>query len=125
MLNPSTDILNDITHTIETSTRIADYRFPDQDLLADYFDGRWRPLSWRYNALKTLRVIHPQLWDDNEVHCLHYILNDKPWKRPRGTGGEYEEVNGWWWDRYEILAKELQSSDPEGWKLMDAHVASA
>ncbi|KAI0757153.1 nucleotide-diphospho-sugar transferase [Daedaleopsis nitida] len=125
VLNPSTDILNDITHTIATSTSIATYIFPDQDLLADYFYGRWRPLSWRYNALKTLRVIHPQLWDDNEVHCLHYILNDKPWKRPRGTGGDFEEVNGWWWDRYEILAKELQNSDPEGWKLVDAHVASA
>lgn len=60
--------------------RIATYRFPDQDLLADLYSGRWVPLSYKYNALKTLRVIHSDLWKDSEVKCIHYILPPKPWK---------------------------------------------
>lgn len=35
---------------------------PDQDLLAEVFEGRWKPLSWRFNAIKTLRWVHPKLW---------------------------------------------------------------
>ena len=125
VLNPSLDILKDIVHMLATSPLVATYLFPDQDFLADYFRGRWVPLSWRYNALKTLRTIHTHLWRDDEVRCLHYILHDKPWKQPRGTGGDSEEVNGWWWDRYEVLAKELQQTDPEGFTLVDNYVAHA
>ena len=88
VLNPSLSILQDIIHVISTSPAIPTYSFPDQDLLSDYFRGRWKPLSWRYNALKTLRIIHTPLWSDDEVRCLHYILHDKPWNSPRGTGGE-------------------------------------
>ncbi|TBU49677.1 nucleotide-diphospho-sugar transferase [Dichomitus squalens] len=123
VLNPSLSILQDIVHVISTSPAIPTYSFPDQDLLSDHFRGRWKPLSWRYNALKTLRNIHPSLWSDDEVRCLHYILHDKPWNSPRGTGGDSEEVNGWWWDLYEKLAQEMQEMDPEGWRLVDANVA--
>lgn len=123
VLDPSSDTLKDIVHVIETSPLIATYLFPDQDFLADYFKGRWKPLSWRYNALKTLRIIHQQLWRDDEVRCLHYILHDKPWNQPRGTGGDYEEVNGWWWDRYEAVGKQLEESAPEEWNLVRSHVA--
>ena len=123
VLNPSLDILNNIVTMIATSPAIATYSFPDQDLLSNYFRGRWKPLSWRYNALKTLRIIHAPLWRDDEVRCLHYILHDKPWSSPRGTGGDYEEVNGWWWDLYEEMGREMQQSDPKGWELVDANVA--
>ena len=123
VLHPSSEVMQQITDFISTSPRIASYSFPDQDLLSDFFQGRWKPLSWRYNALKTLRIVHPQLWQDDEVHCLHYILHDKPWNQPRGTGGDYEEVNSWWWDRYEAIGRGMEASDPQGWKLVDAYVA--
>lgn len=76
VLHPDTVVMHQITDYIWTSPLIRTYSFPDQDLLTDFFKGRWKPLSWRYNALKTLRIIHPQLWQDDEVHCLHYILHD-------------------------------------------------
>jgi len=54
--------------------RVRQYCFPDQDLLADAFRGAFWPLPWYYNALKTLRRCHPDLWDDSEVRNIHFIL---------------------------------------------------
>ena len=80
------------------------------------------PLPYVYNSLKTLRIIHQPLWRDEDVRCLHYILDDKPWMRPRGSGGDYETVNGWWWDRYDTLKKMIQESHSESLPLIEAHV---
>ena len=122
MLNPSTELAGALQHFLETSPLVPTFSFPDQDLLAAFFAGRWRVLPWCYNALKTLREIHKHLWRDEEVRCIHYILHDKPWMTPRGTAGLYEEPNVWWWDRYDQLANEMRRKDPEGWKLVDAQV---
>ena len=125
VLTPSAEALAAIAHVIATSPLVPTFAFPDQDLLSHHFAGRWRPLSWRYNALKTLRVIHPEEWSDDEAHCVHYILNDKPWKVPRGQGGVYEVVNEWWWDVYEALGREMRETHSEGWKLVDSYVTHA
>ncbi|WFD35406.1 hypothetical protein MCUN1_002260 [Malassezia cuniculi] len=53
---------------------VGKYKFPDQDLLADVYAGRWLPLPWYYNALKTLRRCHAGMWDDSKVRVVHYIL---------------------------------------------------
>ena len=123
MLDTSTDIADDIGRYLQTSDRVATFGFTDQDLLAAYFEGRWKVLPWCYNALKTLREVHKSLWRDDEVRCLHYILHDKPWDTPRGTAGEYEVQNVWWWDRYDKLGEDMRVSHPEGWDVVDAHVA--
>ncbi|KAJ4486271.1 glycosyltransferase family 8 protein [Lentinula aciculospora] len=82
----------------------------DQDLLSAFFKGKWKPLPWYYNALKTLRVIHPQLWSDDEIRCLHYILKDKPWEaRMPVVPGPYDEVHGWWWSDFDRMALALDS----------------
>jgi len=60
--------------------------------------------------------------EDKDVRCLHYILNDKPWKQPRGTGGDYETVNAWWWDRYDELQVKIKETNPESWKFIEAEV---
>lgn len=57
----------------------SSYDFADQSLLSDVFAGRWVPLSYKYNALKTLRTVHADTWDDSEVANIHYIVNPKPW----------------------------------------------
>lgn len=109
-----------------TSPLVPTFAFPDQDLLAAFFKGRWKPLPWCYNALKTLRVIHKPLWRDEEVRCLHYILAEKPWQkriRQKGGGDEYEEVNRWWWERFDKLEEEMKITDKEGWTLVVANVA--
>lgn len=122
MLTPSTALANSLSEFLDTSPLVPTFSFPDQDLLAAYFAGRWKVLPWCYNALKTLREIHKHFWRDDEVRCVHYILHDKPWMTPRGTAGVYEVVHGWWWDEYEQLEREMKVSDPDGWKLVDAHV---
>ncbi|OCH96552.1 nucleotide-diphospho-sugar transferase [Obba rivulosa] len=122
VLNPSAELFDGIQHFLSTSPLVPTFSFPDQDLLSVFFKGRWKPLPWCYNALKTLRIIHKSLWRDEEVRCLHYILHDKPWSHPPGTGGDYEEVNRWWWDGYEALRQEMEESNKEDWALVDANV---
>jgi lipopolysaccharide biosynthesis glycosyltransferase len=116
-------VLEAITNYLATSPLVSTFSFPDQDFLAAFFQGRWKPLPWCYNALKTLKVIHKPLWRDEEIRCLHYILHDKPWHQ-RIIEGEYKEFNEWWWTRLDKLKEELAlDGDAEGWKLIDANVA--
>ncbi|KAF2028519.1 nucleotide-diphospho-sugar transferase [Setomelanomma holmii] len=80
-------------------------KFPDQDFLNAAFDGRWNTLSWRTNALKTWRYWHTNIWRDERVAVLHYIV-DKPWAARVNTDGSagYLGKDGkthkWWWDEY-------------------------
>lgn len=61
------------------SPNSSNYDFADQSLLSDVFRDLWIPLSYKYNALKTLRNIHKNVWRDEEVKNIHYILTPKPW----------------------------------------------
>lgn len=90
-----------------SSSLLATFKFPDQDFLAHFFRGRWHAVGWQYNALKTMRYWHPNLWrDDADVVCLHYIV-DKPWTKRIGDDGVagYRGRDGvthrWWWDAYD------------------------
>ncbi|KAI0051734.1 glycosyltransferase family 8 protein [Auriscalpium vulgare] len=111
VLRPSMNDANALKAIVNDWDRVKNYKFPDQDALAAHFLGKWTPLPYAYNALKTLKLIHVPLWRDDEVRCLHYILSDKPWKaRPgaEGTGGQYEVLNRLWWDQLDSLVKELR-----------------
>ncbi|EPQ60695.1 nucleotide-diphospho-sugar transferase [Gloeophyllum trabeum ATCC 11539] len=128
VLSPSEEVMRDITNFLHTSPLVATFSFPDQDLLSEFFKGRWKPLPWCYNALKTLRIIHKPLWRDEEIRCLHYILHDKPWHRRIGAEGadeQYEDMHKWWWDMFDEVARDMQKSDPAGWQLVSAQVARA
>ncbi|KAG6841258.1 hypothetical protein C0991_000398 [Blastosporella zonata] len=125
VLNPSKKLSEGIVDFLSTYDKIAEFSFPDQDLLTAYFEGKWTPLHWYYNALRTLRYIHPNLWKDDEVRCLHYILPDKPWRSritPRESEAELGEMNRWWWRQFDELGEELQTTDPKGWKLLQSSV---
>ncbi|KZV75553.1 glycosyltransferase family 8 protein [Peniophora sp. CONT] len=124
VLHPSTELEAEIVNFVHTSPLVPTFSFPDQDLLSAFFAGRWRPLPWVYNALKTLRVIHTPLWRDEEIRCLHYILHDKPWHARVGAIPEYEEMNKWWWDRFERLVEELDQSDALAKQVVVANVAA-
>ncbi|KAI0034294.1 nucleotide-diphospho-sugar transferase [Vararia minispora EC-137] len=127
ILQPSSSAAESIAQFVRTSPLVETFAFPDQDLLSEYFRGRWRPLPYVYNALKTLRDIHKSLWRDEEVRCLHYIFPQKPWHvRPKAeVEGEdmYEAPNRWWWERFERLVAELELSDVRGKELVEASVA--
>jgi inositol 3-alpha-galactosyltransferase len=87
------------------NAKLRAMKFPDQDFLNEAFDGRWSTLSWKTNALKTWRYWHTNIWRDDQVAVLHYIV-DKPWAarvKPDGTAGylgKDGETHKWWWDEY-------------------------
>lgn len=68
--------------------------FADQTLLSAVFAGRWLALPYVYNALKTLRWCHKEIWRDENVKNVHYILSPKPWE-DRSID---EPTHKWWWD---------------------------
>ena len=94
-----------------SSKELSTYQFPDQDFLASYFLAKWIPLSWKFNALKTMENWHTNIWRDGEVRGLHYIV-DKPWERrvaSDGIGGHLGrdgKTHSWWWDVWESWIKD-------------------
>nr|GAT58979.1 glycosyltransferase family 8 protein [Mycena chlorophos] len=107
VLQPSRALAQQLYKFLATDERVASFTFPDQDLLTAFFDGKWTALPWYYNALKTLRVIHASMWDDEVARIVHYILADKPWKSRKAQTPEVEMVDSWWWAQYERLSQRL------------------
>jgi lipopolysaccharide biosynthesis glycosyltransferase len=100
VVNPSPTIYEQIIECMES--RGTEFLFPDQDLLAELYQGRWVALPYIYNALKTLRSpgIHDAIWRDNQVKNVHFILSPKPWDEI-GADGEWtgkQEIHKWWID---------------------------
>ena len=65
-------------------------------------------------AESVIRDIHTEIWQsDFDIKCLHYILEDKPWKvspnlRSTSPDGGHDIMNQWWWDRYDGLLKKMR-----------------
>ncbi|KAI1337544.1 nucleotide-diphospho-sugar transferase [Xylariaceae sp. FL0016] len=119
LFRPSRKLWDDMMSCFGSTPLLATFKFPDQDFLAHFFQGRWRALGWRYNALKTMRYWHTNIWRDQDVACLHYIV-DKPWTKRIGADGVagYKGRDGvthrWWWDAYEKWEAERLAEDDEG-----------
>jgi len=99
-----------------TDKRVKHFLFPDQDFLAAYFLGRWKSIGWQYNALKTMRYWHKNMWIDSDVKNLHYIV-DKPWSKRVGSDGVAGYLgrdgitHSWWWEEYEDWEKARKGMD--------------
>lgn len=108
VVNPTRAIYHIITSQLATSTT-SEYDFADQSLLSDVFHGRWVPLPYIYNALKTLRWegVHDCIWQDNCVKNMHYILSPKPWEENESQ----DPTHAWWW---ELNEKRLQEEKDRG-----------
>ena len=106
LYHPSEPLWQAIHHHFLTSPELSTYQFPDQDFLASFFRGKWLSLPWKYNALKTMKQWHTNIWRDNEVKGLHYIV-DKPWQKRVGSDGlggylgRDGETHNWWWRVWE------------------------
>ena len=106
VFRPSVELWDRMLHFFNTTPLLADFKFPDQDFLAEFFRNRWLSLGWQFNALKTMRYWHPNIWRDDAVVCLHYIV-DKPWAKrvaEDGTAGYLGRdgvTHTWWWEEYE------------------------
>jgi len=106
---PCADIYRTIIATISEPDRTNSYDFADQSLLSDAFAGRWVPLSYKYNALKTMRWCHKEIWRDDTVKNVHYILAPKPWERESD-----DETHEWWWK-----ANKQRIAEDKGKRIVD------
>ncbi len=125
VLDPSKKLADALFAFLSTNDKLLTYIFPDQDLLSDFFDWKWKSIPWYYNALRTLRSIHPDVWDDEQVRCIHYILPDKPWlsrRNPDVNAKHFGLLHDWWWQDFDVLSQTMESEDPEGWNLVLNHV---
>jgi len=123
VLQPSKETFEKLRHRLSTDPAAPTFLFADQDLITAVFQGMWRPLPWYYNALRTLRNVHPAVWSDDEVRCLHYIFADKPWRSRRTTEDKaFAVVNQWWWDHYDAMISNLRAKDAAAAELVASYV---
>ena len=98
VVNPSKEVYDLILEHMETEAINMD--FADQSLLSDLFRGSWVPLPYIYNALKTLRWdgVHSEIWRDDMVKNMHYILSPKPWDEMDAEGNFIgdDPSHAWW-----------------------------
>lgn len=107
LFHPTPELWGAMLELFNTTPLLSTFKFPDQDFLALFFKEKWRALGWQYNAIKTMRYWHPNIWRDDSVICLHYIV-DKPWTKRIGKDGiagykgQDGETHQWWWKAYEL-----------------------
>jgi len=106
VFKPSKALWDEMLENFDNNDHLGDMKFPDQDFLREFFEDRWVSMPWRFNALKTWRYWHQNIWHDTSVVCLHYIV-DKPWASrvaddgTAGYKGNDGETHKWWWAEYE------------------------
>ncbi|PFH57437.1 hypothetical protein XA68_15055 [Ophiocordyceps unilateralis] len=116
VVNPSNVLYAQIVAHMEADAVNMD--FADQSLLSDLYRGRWLPLPYVYNALKTMRWqgVHDAIWRDDEVKNVHYILSPKPWDEmdQQGNWTGSDETHRWWVDvNRERKAAEREQNIPD------------
>lgn len=100
--------------------KTSGYDFSDQSLLGDVFRGRWVPLPYIYNALKTLRWkgVHDAFWRDECVKNVHHILGPKPFEETeeQRKDPDRDVTHQWWWDvNDKRLEAEKANGVEDGW----------
>ncbi|WRT64568.1 uncharacterized protein IL334_001500 [Kwoniella shivajii] len=131
LFHSSESLWNRMIDFFNTTPLLAEFQFPDQDFLAEFFRFRWISLGWQFNALKTMQYWHSNIWQDDQVVCLHYIV-DKPWtKRVSDDGvagylGRDGVTHTWWWNEYEDWTKQrTDSGDTQVIDIVKKYVASS
>lgn len=110
---PSQELWQKIQDFFTTNEALVKtFKFPDQNFMEVFFQDKWVPLGWQYNAIKTHRYWHSAAWRDDEVRALHYII-DKPWEVRTGKGdaagylGRDGVTHSWWWAAYDQFVEEM------------------
>jgi inositol 3-alpha-galactosyltransferase len=109
LFSPSEDLWERMLNYFNNEAPLSTYLFPDQDFLADFFRNRWVSVGWEFNAIKTMKYWHENIWRDDRVVVLHFIV-DKPWTKrvsEDGTAGYLGKdgvTHGWWWSQWEDWA---------------------
>ncbi|QRW14305.1 glycosyltransferase family 8 protein [Ceratobasidium sp. AG-Ba] len=119
VLIPNDDTHSELLRALHSDRNASKYIFVEQDFLANYFKGRIKYLGYEYNAVKPMRECHKDLWRDEGVRNVHYVLKDKPWSIPEGSGtleAQFRVVHGWWWDEWRRLGSEFGGKS--WWRLV-------
>ncbi|QGU87945.1 glycosyltransferase family 8 protein [Erwinia sorbitola] len=96
LLTPDRGVFDRMLAQLAALDDLSAYLFAEQDFLNQFYLGRWQPLPYIYNALKTLPHQHPHIWDQERVKNIHYII-DKPWEKQPEPGDRYYALNQRWW----------------------------
>ena len=126
---PSPDLRDRVKHFLDTTPLLSTFQFPDQNFLDEFFRNKWLSLAWQWNATKTKHYWHQNVWRDDEVRALHYIV-DKPWDKrigPDGIAGYKQRdgvTHGWWWDEYGKWEDDRRKhGDDEALRIVNKYVA--
>lgn len=129
VFHPSQQLWDDMMKFFDTTDLLGTFKFPDQDFLIRFFHGRFMPVSWKYNAVKTMAYRHTNIWRSDEIVCLHYIV-DKPWAKRIGAdgiagfNGQDGETHAWWWEDYEAWVRTSTLSFSLFFSLLLTHLFS-
>lgn len=113
MTRPSESVYKKITDSLATSDT-SDWIFADQSLLSEVFQGRWAPLPYIYNALKTKRWkgVHDAIWRDDRIKNIHYFLTPKPWDET--PPAHADPTHAWWCEMNEKRKEDKASGVTDG-----------
>ncbi|KAI1779824.1 nucleotide-diphospho-sugar transferase [Hypoxylon cercidicola] len=123
LFRPSKPLWESMMEFFHTTPLLSTFKFPDQDFLAHFFAEKWKALGWQYNALKTMKYWHPNIWRDEELVCLHYVV-DKPWTKRVGEDGTagYKGKDGithsWWWEAYNSWEEDKTKNSTYGLEIL-------
>ncbi|KAI5927919.1 nucleotide-diphospho-sugar transferase [Camillea tinctor] len=126
ILQPSKKQFDTLIHTLNTHPDVPNMWLPDQELLAVVYRNRWRPLPYTYNALKPMRSCHANMWRDEDVRILHYIL-DKPWQsRYFDANDPVQSTHRLWWEFFAEVERDwLDGADDKKRALWENVVVPA
>ena len=108
VLTPDSAVFEQMVQKLMQVDDLTCYPFADQDFLNEFYEGRWVPLPYIYNALKTLALQHASLWDLADVKNIHFIM-DKPWQASLDEDDMYFVVNRLWWQVASALPQPPQA----------------
>lgn len=129
IFHPSLERWNSLLAFLHTTPLLSTFTMPDQNFLDEHFRNRWMAIGWQWNAIKTHRYWHSNVWRDDQVRALHYIV-DKPWQKrigPDGVAGYLGRdgvTHRWWWDVYDEWEKDrMHSRRINAVKVVRQHIA--
>ncbi|CAO3681547.1 hypothetical protein G6F70_001756 [Rhizopus microsporus] len=103
VLSPNKDKYDNMINYLNSMEDLTVYPFADQDFLNEIFKNKWKPISYVYNALKTLQWAHKPIWDMNQVKNIHFIMA-KPWdldiNQLSDLENTYRALYTLWWNYY-------------------------
>ncbi|GIZ47632.1 hypothetical protein CKM354_001071900 [Cercospora kikuchii] len=121
LFHPTKKLWDAILYYFNNSTKLGEFRFPDQDFLVTFFKYRFTGIPWQWNAVKTMAQRHSNVFDADRV-CLTHFIVDKPWAKrvDADSPGIHSPLHATWWAVYDDWrAKKEQKRERKMWELVN------